>query len=74
MASVQTLLLGPYAPQVQVAMARLRAERCLERLWEKDAGLWTADPAAQAHIRNRLGWLSIPRVMANGWHVGHVPG
>jgi len=64
MASAQTLLPGPYAPQVQAAMDRLRAERYLERFWDKDASLWTTDPAAQAHIRNRLGWLSIPRVMA----------
>jgi glucose-6-phosphate isomerase len=64
MASTQTLSLGRGAEPVAAAMARLAAQRTLPRLWERDAGLWTADPAAQAHIRDRLGWLTHPRVMA----------
>ncbi len=35
----------------------------LQRLWDKDASLWTSDPTAQAAIRSRLGWLSIASVM-----------
>lgn len=34
-----------------------------KRLWAKDAGLWKADPAVQASILNRLGWLTLPEDM-----------
>lgn len=63
--SVQTALLGRYAREVDSGVAQLRQQRWLKRLWEKDAGLWSADPAVQASIRQRLGWLTIPKVMAN---------
>jgi glucose-6-phosphate isomerase len=33
------------------------------RLWAKDASLWKTDPAVQAAIRNRLGWLDLPEDM-----------
>jgi glucose-6-phosphate isomerase len=29
------------------------------RIWAKDATFWSADPAVQATIRDRLGWLTI---------------
>ena len=32
-----------------------------ERLWARDATLWPGDEAAQAVIRDRLGWLDSPR-------------
>jgi glucose-6-phosphate isomerase len=42
--------------------ALLRRDRFVARLWERDASLWSQDPAVQATIRNRLGWLD-----AIGW-------
>ena len=35
----------------------------LQRLWAKDAGLWTADEDVQKSVRNRLGWLGIVEEM-----------
>jgi glucose-6-phosphate isomerase len=39
---------------------RAREEGWARRLFEKDAGLWSADPEVQARISNRLGWLDSP--------------
>lgn len=64
MASVQTLLLGHDADAVRAALDQLRTTRYLQRMWDTDASLWSADAAAQAAIRQRLGWLTIPRLMA----------
>ena len=64
MASIQTLLLGRHAAAVQAGLEHLHAQRFFQRLWDKDTSLWTSDPSAQASIRNRLGWLTIPKVMA----------
>ena len=35
----------------------------VRRIWAKDASLWSDDPAVQATIRNRLGWLDLPERM-----------
>ena len=64
MASVQTLLLDRYADAVRHALEQLRTARYLQRLWDRDASLWSSDGAIQAAIRQRLGWLTIPRLMA----------
>lgn len=64
MASVQTLRLDRHTDAVRAALDRLRAQRFLLRLWDKDASLWSSDPATQDAIRQRLGWLTISRVMA----------
>ncbi len=64
MASTQTVLLGRHAEAVRAALERLRTQRYLQRLWEKDASLWSSDRTTHAAIRQRLGWLGIPRVMA----------
>jgi len=60
----QTLALGAHAASVQSAVARFQSDRVLPRLWNRDAALWSADPAIQATIRNRLGWLSIADAMS----------
>lgn len=52
-----------FASRVHAALERLAGEQMIQRLWAKDASLWTSDPAAQQHIRQRLGWLSIDRIM-----------
>jgi glucose-6-phosphate isomerase len=41
----------------------LREQNFLERLYERDASLWSDDPREQALIRNRLGWLDVHRSM-----------
>lgn len=63
MAATQTLLLGSHARTVQQGFNRVHRERVLQRLWDRDASLWSANPAVQASIRQRLGWLTIPQVM-----------
>lgn len=41
----------------------LREQNFLERLYERDASLWSDDPREQALISNRLGWLEVHRSM-----------
>ncbi len=50
----------PLLPSVEKAVSRLEAASAPDRLWSGDASLWTEDPAGQAEIRNRLGWLRLP--------------
>jgi len=64
MAVKQTLHLGRHAERVRAGFERLTSERVLQRLWKRDASLWSSDTAVQATIRNRLGWLRMPAVMA----------
>ena len=49
-ASFQIMRLKP-------CLEKLKKERFVERLWQKDASLWKEDPAEQEAIRNDLGWL-----------------
>ena len=64
MAATQSVQLSRAdADAVESAAQSLRAERYIARLWERDASLWTSDPAAQASIRDRLGWLTIASAM-----------
>ncbi len=41
----------------------LREQNFLERLRDRDASLWSDEPAEQAVIANRLGWLDVHRQM-----------
>jgi RpiB/LacA/LacB family sugar-phosphate isomerase len=50
-------------PPVRDALRRLDAMDFGERLWVKDAALWSTAPEVQATIRNRLGWLTVPTLM-----------
>src|SRR5260221_3535686 len=40
------------------------AERAAAGMWRRDASVWSADPAVQQKVANRLGWLSSPALMA----------
>jgi glucose-6-phosphate isomerase len=51
---------------VRATLARLDAQRFVERLWAKDASLWKAEPDHQRVIKNSLGWLAAPRRMLAG--------
>ena len=48
-----------YGDAIAGALAGLARAAVGRRLWQKDAGLWTDNPAVQAAIRNRLGWLNV---------------
>ena len=41
-------------------IAKLQNEKFLERLWKKDASLWSTDAAHVKIIDNALGWLDFP--------------
>ena len=47
-------------PAVEEALRFLEAHDFLDRLWVKDATLWSGDAAT---VRNRLGWLTSPTIM-----------
>ncbi|MDP3766453.1 MAG: transaldolase, partial [Dehalococcoidia bacterium] len=65
MAATQTVQLSSaHAAAVRAAVERLKAERYIARLWDRDASLWATDAATQASIRARLGWLTIAGVMS----------
>ena len=52
--------LGPLADAVSKRMANLEAESAHTRLWAHDPTLWTSDPAGQAEVKIRMGWLDSP--------------
>ncbi len=54
---------GSYAPVIAQWIERSRKSFLVQRLWEKDPSLWTADATTQREIRNCLGWLDVVRPM-----------
>jgi transaldolase/glucose-6-phosphate isomerase len=52
--------LGPLAAPVSKRIAQLEADSVPARLWDGDPALWTTDPAGQAEVQKRLGWLRLP--------------
>jgi glucose-6-phosphate isomerase len=59
---------GPLAARVDDGLAQLARDNVIARLYRKDPALWSADPAVQAKIENRLGWLTAP-----DWVVPSLP-
>jgi glucose-6-phosphate isomerase len=53
------------ASAVQAGVDHLRKEQFFTRLGKQDPSLWSANPAVQTTIRNRLGWVTIANVMAS---------
>ena len=45
---------------VAAVTRRAVAEGWARRIWDRDASLWSTDPAVQATIGQRLGWLDLP--------------
>lgn len=43
---------------VEDALARLADERIIERIWERDASVWTTEETGQKIVKNALGWLN----------------
>jgi transaldolase / glucose-6-phosphate isomerase len=52
--------LGPLAAPVSERIAQLEEDSVATRIWEGDPTLWTTDPARQAEVKQRLGWLRLP--------------
>jgi transaldolase/glucose-6-phosphate isomerase len=52
--------LGSLAAPVKTRVAKLQTDSVPARLHAIDPSLWTADPAGQAEIKIRLGWLGLP--------------
>jgi len=52
--------LGPLAASVMEGVTQLEHDSVPARLWDGDPALWTDDPAGQAEVRKRLGWLRLP--------------
>jgi transaldolase/glucose-6-phosphate isomerase len=52
--------LGGLAPAVTQRLAAFDSAKFGTRLAGRDASLWSGEPAVQATIRNRLGWLDAP--------------
>jgi RpiB/LacA/LacB family sugar-phosphate isomerase len=53
----------PTAPSGRDALRQLESIDFGERVWLKDASLWSDSPEPQAVIRSRLGWLTSPTLM-----------
>ena len=49
-----------YQDAVEIALAGLKEERVVERIWAGDHTVWGLKPE---EIANRLGWLKSPQVM-----------
>jgi transaldolase/glucose-6-phosphate isomerase len=49
--------LGPLAGSVSKRIEQLEKDLVPARLWQHDPTLWTGDPAGQAEVAIRLGWL-----------------
>lgn len=60
---LRTTIAPAHQARLASVLDRLAKQRVIERLWDKDAGLWSDQPDVQRAIRNRLGWLSIASVM-----------
>jgi len=60
--------LGPLAASVSKRVARLEDESVPARLWDGDPTLWATDPAGQAEVKKRLGWLRLPETSKSLLH------
>lgn len=54
---------GPYEDTIKDWYSKCEKSRLVARLWQRDPSLWSKDPGAQKEIKNRLGWLALPRTM-----------
>ena len=62
-ASSQRFALGAAQGAYDEALALLERERAVERVWARDAALWSDDPAVRETIADRLGWLTVAERM-----------
>jgi len=57
------MLSNNLAAAVNATLGRLEDQQFLDRLWQRDASLWKAEPSHQRVITNSLGWLTVARDM-----------
>jgi glucose-6-phosphate isomerase/transaldolase/glucose-6-phosphate isomerase len=62
---IETSNLQDYEKAIAEGLADLAGRKIVSRIWKRDWTVWREDPE---EIRNRLGWLTSPRVM--GKHLG----
>ncbi len=62
----QSFAAGKYQDAIDRRLDRMEQEHFLERLWQKDASLWTADETVAEQIHNSLGWLHVAEKMEEG--------
>src|SRR5688572_1941041 len=55
-----SLSLGTYQTRVEGALARIREQRMVQRIWERDHTVWRQEPM---EITDRLGWLTVTGAM-----------
>jgi glucose-6-phosphate isomerase len=55
-----SMSLGPYTSLIETAVAALKKDGIIPRIWNKDHTVWKQDPK---EITNRLGWLFSPKDM-----------
>ncbi len=59
----QETALGVHTQQVQAALKDLASHHTNVRIWEHDGALWKEHPQIVAKIKNRLGWLDVPKTI-----------
>jgi transaldolase/glucose-6-phosphate isomerase len=52
--------LGPLAASVAQRISQLQSDSVPARLWNHDPTLWTKNPAGQAEVKIRMGWMDSP--------------
>ena len=55
--------LGGVGAVTQPSLDAAVKEKLAQRLWARDASLWSAEPKHQAVAKNRLGWLDLPAAL-----------
>ena len=53
--------LGTLESAVGARVEKLEAELAAKKIFDHDAAFWTTNPAGQAEVKKRLGWLSAPQ-------------
>lgn len=64
--SAKRALLEAENAAMDAGLAELESARFSERLWAKDASLWSDDKDTQKQIKHSLGWLDAPTVSGAG--------
>ncbi|MGE5141230.1 MAG: bifunctional transaldolase/phosoglucose isomerase, partial [Rudaea sp.] len=55
--------LGPFEDGLRRRLEQAQKDNVVERLWQRDAALWSDKPEVQAKIKDRLGWLTVGQEM-----------
>ena len=60
MSKVSEEMLGAQQAEFAQAVAGLKANQTVARIWKKDASVWSDQPEHHKIIANSLGWLTVP--------------